>query len=610
MLLKFLQGLLGLGLLQFLVLVREAIEAPVDAALLQQLLVGTLLAQHALVHDEDQVGALDGREAMGDTDAGAAGEHAGEGFANFELGVGVHAGGGFVEDQDRGIRRKSAGEVDQLLLAGREAGAALAQLGLIATGQGGQEILEIGVALGEADLLVGDGVIVHADVFGYGSSEQVRILQHDAEALAELAQVPLAQVQAVEKDAALLDVIEAQEEAGDGGLAGARMPDNRQARAGLGDEADVAQDPILALVGEPDVVELDAASRGEGRTRNRRGLEGDGSVEQFENALGAGHRGLQVVVLIAQILDGAEEALNILDKGEDNADGERAVHDAQAAEPEHEGHRQDAEKLDHRVVDGVGEDGADPGITVLAVDLAELLKGALLAVVGLHHRDAGDVLLHEDVDPGHKEANLAIALAHGGAEEVGGNGDGRQDPQSDERKLPIEADHHHDDHGEDEDVVEERDQGGRNGVVEHFDVVGDAGDEAAGGILVEERNGKALQMAEDLLAQVVHRALAHRLHGVGLAEIEDEADAQNRKIQDAEGGHAAQRIAGKIGAEQAVGGNGEEVAIDDDFVEVGADDLGGGLEGGGDGGADDGPAVGADVAEQAQDQNTIHRFAE
>ena len=50
----------------FLVFVLELVELPVEAAVGEELLVGALLAELALVHDEDGVGALDGREAVGD----------------------------------------------------------------------------------------------------------------------------------------------------------------------------------------------------------------------------------------------------------------------------------------------------------------------------------------------------------------------------------------------------------------------------------------------------------------------------------------------------------------------------------------------------------------
>jgi len=63
---------------EFLVAVLELVELPVEAALGEELLVRAALAELALVHHEDGVGALNGREAVRDEDGGAACDHAGE----------------------------------------------------------------------------------------------------------------------------------------------------------------------------------------------------------------------------------------------------------------------------------------------------------------------------------------------------------------------------------------------------------------------------------------------------------------------------------------------------------------------------------------------------
>ena len=47
-------------------------------------------------------------------------------------------------------------------------------------------------------------------------------------------------------------------------------------------------------------------------------------VEQLEDALAGGHGCLQDVVFVAEVLDGAEEALRVLDEGDEDAEGDRA----------------------------------------------------------------------------------------------------------------------------------------------------------------------------------------------------------------------------------------------------------------------------------------------
>ena len=79
------------------------------------------------------------------------------------------------------------------------------------------------------------------------------------------------------------------------------------------------------LVGEPDVAELDAA----GVVAAATGLGGETivglGIEQLEDALAGGHGGLQDVVLVAEVLDGAEEALRVLHEGDQDAEGDGAA---------------------------------------------------------------------------------------------------------------------------------------------------------------------------------------------------------------------------------------------------------------------------------------------
>ena len=60
------------------------------------------------------------------------------------------------------------------------------------------------------------------DVVHDRTGEQMRVLQHHAERAAQLGLLDLGDVDAVVADLALIDVVEAIDEVGDGGLAGTR----------------------------------------------------------------------------------------------------------------------------------------------------------------------------------------------------------------------------------------------------------------------------------------------------------------------------------------------------------------------------------------------------
>ena len=52
---------------------------------------------------------------------------------------------------------------------------------------------------------------------------------------------------------------------------------------------------------------------------------GDRRVQELENPLGTGHRRLQDIVLVTEVLNGAEKALRVLNKGDRSADGNGSV---------------------------------------------------------------------------------------------------------------------------------------------------------------------------------------------------------------------------------------------------------------------------------------------
>ena len=130
-------------LVQFLILVLQLVELVVDSAIRQQFLMSAHFADLAFVHDDDLVGTLDGREAVGNDQRGASFDHAAERVAHFEFGFGIDARSGFVEDQNLRLVRQGAGERDELLLSGRKRRSALANLFVESVGQAADEVGEV-----------------------------------------------------------------------------------------------------------------------------------------------------------------------------------------------------------------------------------------------------------------------------------------------------------------------------------------------------------------------------------------------------------------------------------------------------------------------------------
>ena len=156
------------------------------------------------------------------------------------------------------------------------------------------------------------------------------------------------------------------------------------------------------------------------------------------------------------------------------------------------------------------------------VDFLEFLEAPRLAVEKLEHRHAREVLLKISVDAGDGDANLAVGLAHRLAKRHRGEDDQGQHRKGQQRQLPVHLEHHDDDADERKEVLKDGRHARREQVVEHVHVRGDARDQAAHRVAVEEAHLQPLQVAEDLLPEVVHHLLPHELHGERLPEFQEE----------------------------------------------------------------------------------------
>ena len=172
----------------------------------------------------------------------------------------VEAGGGLVEHQDARVFQRGTGDGDALLLATRQLQAALTHQGVIAVGQGSDEIMNIGRA-GRGDDFgrfgIGPGI---GDVVVEAFVEQHRILGHDADGGAQAFLAYLADVLAVDEDAALVHVIEAEQQARQGGFSGTARAHHRHLLSGGDGEADLVQDGAVGVVGEAHLVEYHLAT--------------------------------------------------------------------------------------------------------------------------------------------------------------------------------------------------------------------------------------------------------------------------------------------------------------------------------------------------------------
>ena len=133
----------------------RATSAAYSAAALEQLLVGAALDDPALVEHDDLVGVAHGREPVGDRDRRAPLGQPLELGLDGRLGLRVERARRLVEDQHRRVAQDRPRDRHPLLLAAREAVAALADDRVVAVGQRRDQVVDPRRPRRVLDLLVG-----------------------------------------------------------------------------------------------------------------------------------------------------------------------------------------------------------------------------------------------------------------------------------------------------------------------------------------------------------------------------------------------------------------------------------------------------------------------
>ena len=186
-----------------------------------------------------------------------------------------------------GASLRMARERQPLALAAGQAQAAVADLGGVAVALGEDELVRRGSARGRHDLFRARAEAPERNVRSDRVVEQGHLLADDRDGAAQRGERDLAQVLAVDEDAAGRDVEEPRHEVDDGRLARSRAADERHRLAARDLEIEVRDRRRAAVfrIGEGDVLEADGAG-GDGE-RARAGAVDDARllVEEGIDAL-------------------------------------------------------------------------------------------------------------------------------------------------------------------------------------------------------------------------------------------------------------------------------------------------------------------------------------
>ena len=313
----------------------------------------------------------------------------------------------------------------------------------------------------------------------------------------------LAHVGAVQQHAAPVDVVEARDQGGEGGLAAAGGPDQRDRLAGRDLEVDLRQHRPLAVVAEPDLLEPQHAGTDRQRARVRPLDDVALLVEHLEHALAGRHRALVLADPHPDRPQRQHQQRQVRVHGEELAQRQLAVHDLVAAHQHHPGDRDAGQRRHGRHVGGLQSGCAQRLAKDPLRPRPEPIRLVLLLRERLHHAHAHDVLLGAGGDVGDPLLDL---LQHGVADPrvpVGHVGQHRRDRERDQRQLHADQRHHHQhaDHGEH--VLGEEDQAVAEEHPHRLHVDRGPRHQLPGLMPVEEAVGEPLHVAVHAVAQVV-----------------------------------------------------------------------------------------------------------
>ena len=422
------------------------------------------------------------------------------------LGACIDRGGGFVEDQDRRVLHHRSRDRQQLALAlGKRR--LVVEHGVVAVRQRHDVVVQAdGLACGH-DLLVGDVLLRIRDVFTHCSTEHPRVLQHHGELVVHVPTRYGLGVDAVDRNRATGNLVEAHQQVDHGGLAGAGRADDSHLLAGLHGRGEVVDDGLVRVVAEAHVAEFHVAAhrlrlavRADAQQRLLAGFVGQFRLlKEAEDAFGCGRAALQVLERLRELGQRLREQADVHHERHDHAEFDLAVHGEHRADHAHHHVAEVADEVHDRHHQAGQELAFPAGHVQVFVVLLELLDGAFLAAVCLDHGVAGVHFLDVAVDVAERHLLAGEVLlrhlhdhAHDDQAEQRG-ADGAQ------RHGHVVVEHHDERAEEQRDRCDERADRLAERLSDRVDVVGDAAQHVAVADFVEIFQRQAIDFLADRL---------------------------------------------------------------------------------------------------------------
>ena len=208
----------------------------------------------AFVQHQDGVGVFKGEQPLGDNEGGTPFHQHIQCLLDEMLGLGVHAAGGVIEDEDAGVGEQGAGDGDALFLPTREGDTPFPHAGFVPFGHVGDEFVGAG-GFGGFNNVVETGVRpAVGDILGNGLAKQKWVLQHNANVSAQALQLEGADVVVVNGNTAVCGIIKAGNQICHRRLPRTRWPNQRNALPWLHRKANIVQNLNAVAVGKAHLV--------------------------------------------------------------------------------------------------------------------------------------------------------------------------------------------------------------------------------------------------------------------------------------------------------------------------------------------------------------------
>ncbi len=256
-------------------------------------------------------------------------------------------------------------------------------------------------------------------------------------------------------------------------------------------------------------------------------------IEILEHALEADHGRFEFDAHVGQGRDGAVKLTEVIDKGDDRADGERAGQHQASAPPEDERSADRTDNAEAQEEPAADQRPAHANGAHVGVDLAEALHLITLAAKQLDQQGAVDIerLVHQRVHAGVVFHRPPRNIAQDDADAPRGQEEERKDDQRQDGQAPLQGDHDEEAGNQADDVGHDVDQRAGDRVLRADHIVVEARHQLAGLGVGEKAQRLALHVRVKLLAQVVDDAFTDAGAQVTLPDADQPAD-------DGDGDHA------------------------------------------------------------------------